>query len=79
MPTATNTPEPLTATVASEVGVWLRSGPGVESEQLEWLFDGTILLVLPGRESADDLEWQQVQTESGVTGWVAADFLVVNQ
>lgn len=79
LPTATNTPAPLTATVNSGVGVWLRSTPGVETEQLEWLLDGTLVTILEGRENVDDLEWVQVQTESGAVGWVAADFIVINQ
>lgn len=79
LPTATNTPAPLSATVNSEVGIWLRSAPTVESEQLEYLIDGTVVLVLPGREVADELEWQEVQTDAGLTGWVAADFIVLNQ
>lgn len=79
LPTATNTPEPLSATVNSEVGIWLRSAPTVESDQLEYLIDGTVVLVLPGREVADELEWQEVQTQAGLTGWVAADFIELNQ
>lgn len=76
-PTPTNTPEPPTATVSSGVGVWLRSAPGTDTEQLEWLLDGTVLLVLSGRETAEGIEWQQVQTAAGVEGWVAAEYLVI--
>lgn len=82
---ATETPEPTasvgptTATVSSGVGVWLRSAPSTTSEQLEWLLDGTVLVLLGGQESADDFVWQQVQAESGAEGWVARDFLVVNE
>lgn len=74
--TPTNTPEPPTATVNSGVGVWLRSAPGTDTEQLEWLLDGTLLLLLPGRETVEGIEWQQVQTAAGVQGWVAAEFIV---
>lgn len=77
-PTPTFTPAPQTATVNSEVGVWLRAAPSVESEQLEWLLNGTEVIVLPGRETADDLEWQQVQLTNGTQGWVAAEFLQIN-
>ena len=75
----TNTPEPLaeTAVVSSGVGVWLRAAPSTTGEQLEWLLDGTVLTLLDGQETADDLLWRQVQTETGITGWVAADFLVI--
>lgn len=78
-PTVTNTPQPPTASVSSGVGVWLRDLPGTETEQLEWLLEGTILIVLPGQETVDDLLWQQVQTEDGLAGWVAADFIVVDE
>ncbi len=74
----TNTPAPVveTAVVSSGVGVWLRAAPSTSGEQLEWLLDGTVLTLLDGQETADDLLWQQVQTEAGVIGWVAADFLL---
>lgn len=78
-PTETSTPAPQTATVSSGVGVWLRANPGVETEQIEWLLDGTIVTVLSGVQSVDDLVWQQVQTEGGVSGWVAAEFIVLNE
>ena len=71
-------PTPQTATVSSGVGVWLRGAPSTTGEQLEWLLDGTIVTLLPGQETADDLLWQQVRTETGVEGWVARDFLAVS-
>lgn len=74
-PTATTAP--TTATVSSGVGVWLRGAPSTTGEQLEWLLDGTIVTLLTGQETADDLLWQQVRTEAGVEGWVARDFLAV--
>jgi hypothetical protein len=77
-PEPTATPEPVveTAVVSSGVGVWLRATPSTTGEQLEWLLDGTVLTLLGGQETADDLLWQQVQTETGLIGWVAADFLL---
>jgi len=75
-PTATITPQ--TATVSSGVGVWLRGAPGTTGAQLEWLLDGTLVTLLPGQQTADDLLWQQVRTEAGVEGWVAMDFLTIN-
>ncbi|WP_420641968.1 SH3 domain-containing protein [Candidatus Leptofilum sp.] len=82
-PTAapTNTPEPVsnTAIVSSGVGVWLRATPSTTGEQLEWLLDGTVLTLLDGQETADDLLWQQVQTETGLIGWVAADFILISE
>ena len=78
-PTITSTPAPLTATVSSGVGVWLRGEPSVDAEQLEWLLDGTVLIVLAGQQTAEDLDWRQVQTENGATGWVAAEFIVIDE
>lgn len=79
-PTAvpTNPPQPAadTAVVSSGVGVWLRAAPGTSGEQLEWLLDGTVVNLLDAQETADNLLWQQVQTETGLVGWVAADFLI---
>lgn len=80
-PAPTNTPEPVsnTAIVSSGVGVWLRATPSTTGEQLEWLLDGTVLTLLNGQETADDLVWRQVQTETGLTGWVAADFILISE
>jgi uncharacterized protein YgiM (DUF1202 family) len=78
-PVPTEPAGPTTATVSSGVGVWLRSAPTTASEQLEWLLDGTVVTLLAGQETADDLLWQQVQAESGAEGWVARDFLVINE
>ena len=77
-PTATPAPAVETAVVSSGVGVWLRAAPSTTGEQLEWLLDGTVLTLLAGQETADELLWQQVQTEAGVTGWVAADFILIS-
>lgn len=76
-PTATSAP--VTATVSSGVGVWLRGAPGTTGEQLEWLLDGTVVTLMAGQETADDLLWQQVRTDGGVEGWVARDFLTVTE
>ena len=72
-------PTPQTATVSSGVGVWLRGAPSTTGEQLEWLLDGTLVTLLPGQQTSDDLLWQQVRTEAGVEGWVARDFLAISE
>lgn len=74
----TGTPQPATAIVQSGVGVWLRSLPSTEGEQIEWLRDGAVLELLPGQESDGELEWQQVRAPSGNEGWVAVPFIVYN-
>jgi hypothetical protein len=77
-----NTPQP-----ASRYGrgqqrrrcVAARCTPGTSGEQLEWLLDGTVLNLLDAQETADGLLWQQVQTETGLVGWVAADFILISE
>lgn len=76
-PLPTVTDAPLTAVVSSGVGVWLRSNPSTTGEQLEWLLEGTELLVLDGTADGDSFRWQEVQAPSGAVGWVAVDFVVV--
>jgi hypothetical protein len=75
-PTATSQPEPETAVVQSGVGVWLRSAPSADSEQLEWLLDGTVLTLLPGQQMGEEFEWQEVRAPSGQEGWVAVEFII---
>lgn len=72
------TPAPVTAVVISEVGVWLRGTPSTTGEQLEWVLNGTVLTVLPGQQTADDFQWRQVRTPAGSEGWVAVDFIQIN-
>jgi uncharacterized protein YgiM (DUF1202 family) len=78
LPTETPTPSPQTATVSSGVGIYLRSEPGTDSAELQYLEDGTILFVLDNQQTAEDLLWQQVQTDTGQVGWVAVDYITVN-
>ncbi len=78
-PTAsiTSTPQP-SAIVTAPAGLYLRDVPGGTAE-LELIAEGTSLVLLPGRETVDDLDWQQVRSPSGLEGWVAADFLDYQQ
>ncbi|MDT8304808.1 MAG: SH3 domain-containing protein [Anaerolineae bacterium] len=75
--TITPTPEP-SAIVTAPAGIYLRDEPGGSAE-LELLAEGTVLVLLPGRETVDDLDWQEVRSPSGLEGWVAADFLDYQQ
>ena len=72
-PTVTATPVP-TAIVNSEVGLYLRDVPGGTAE-VELLPFGMVLTLLPGRETVNGTEWQQVRAPSGNEGWVAVEFL----
>lgn len=73
--TATATAQPPTAVVTSGVGVYLRAAPGTTSEQLQYLEQGTVVVLLEGQETAEELLWQQVQAPDGQVGWVALDFV----
>lgn len=73
IPTMTPTPVP-SAVVNSEVGLYLRPEPG-STVELELLDNGDILELLEGRETVDDVEWQQVRSVSGNEGWVAVEFI----
>ena len=79
-PFPTDTPEPTetpalpSAVVNSPNGLWLREAPG-GSQELELVPDGTVLILLAGRETADELEWQEVRTPAGNEGWVAVEFI----
>ncbi|MGD2077906.1 MAG: hypothetical protein PVH18_05960 [Chloroflexota bacterium] len=72
---ATETPAVATAIVNSPNGLWLREAPG-GTQEVELIAHQTELELLQGRETADDIDWQQVRTPAGNEGWVAAEFLV---
>ncbi|MBC7233391.1 MAG: SH3 domain-containing protein [Chloroflexi bacterium] len=81
--TATPTPQPLLMpggqAVVQGTGAQqlrLRAGPGLDKEMLGTLPDDTRLKVLDGPETADGYKWWKVQTEDGLVGWVAGDWLV---
>ena len=77
IPTSTPEPEPQTAVVASGVGVYLRANPSTIALDLEWLLDGTELVVLPEQTDADGYTWVLVRTPQGNEGWVATDFIEI--
>ncbi len=77
IPTSTPEPELQTAVVASGVGVYLRQDPSTTAPDIEWLLDGTELVVLPGQTEADGYSWVLVRTASGTEGWVATDFIEI--
>lgn len=78
-PSPTPTNSPPTAVVSSGVGVWLRAAPSTSADQIEWLQDGIIVVLLAGRQQADGMEWQQIRTPNGQEGWSAAEFLLFNE
>jgi hypothetical protein len=54
----------------------LRAGPALNQETLRIVEEGAILKVLEGPEAADGFQWWKVQTDDGVTGWAAGNWLV---
>ena len=83
-PFPTDTPEPTStpilpsALVNSLNGLWLREAPGGVQE-VELLPNGAVLILQVGLEIVDELEWQEVRTQSGNVGWVSVDFIEYQQ
>jgi hypothetical protein len=65
-----------TAVVNSFNGLWLRSEPDPEGDQLELIPNETVLIVLQASEPTDQTEWQQVRSPSGLEGWVFKQFIL---
>lgn len=66
------------AVVTSDGGVNLRSDPTTadgNTNILATLEAGTELTVVSGPETADGIEWYEVQPVDGDSGWVSADYL----
>lgn len=75
----TTTLQAKTAVVNSFNGLWLRSDPDPESDQLELIPNEAVLIVLHESEPTDQSEWQQVRSPSGLEGWVFIQFIVYQQ
>ncbi len=86
LPTATSTeapsptPPPQTATVtgAGTLGLRLRDAPN--GNLIDYLSDGTVLIVLPTPpvHTDDGIEWRNVIDPQGREGWVAVQYLTIN-
>jgi hypothetical protein len=63
------------AVVTTEGGLNLREEPSTSGASLGTLEQGTALTIVSGPETGDDIEWYEVETEDGETGWVAAEFI----
>jgi hypothetical protein len=56
-------------------GANLRGEPSTQAERVELVPDGALVDLLdPGRE-VGGTTWREVRTDSGATGWIAAEFL----
>jgi|GEM_PF-1487402 len=56
-------------------GLNLRSEPGLDSEVLETLPDGTVATITAGPEPVDDLTWYEAEIDADRSGWLASEFL----
>ena len=62
------------AEVDAIFGLNLREEPSADSEALAYLPNGTVVILLDGRETNSQATWQQVAAD-GLVGWVVAEFL----
>ena len=74
VPTSTPTPTPVTAVVNYPFGLNLRASPQTTAPILLVLDEGEVVVILPGTEEAEGLQWQEVQL-GDTTGWVASEYL----
>jgi len=57
------------------LGLRSRSGPGLNYETTGVFDEGAELRVIDGPQEADGIVWWKLESESGVTGWAAGNFL----
>lgn len=83
VPTPTATPVPVIMSGGQVIvkgtegqQLRLRSGPSLAYQTLRIVEEGSVLKVLEGPEAAAGFNWWKVQTDDGVAGWVAANWLV---
>lgn len=74
--TAVPSPTPQTAVINSPYGLNLRAQPSTDGEILTFLAPDTVVVLLDGRETADNLTWQQIEA-AGQIGWVSDQFLAI--
>jgi uncharacterized hydrophobic protein (TIGR00271 family) len=73
-PTGVPTSTPATAAVITPYGLNLRLEPSLDGAILTFLEEGTVVILLEGRQTAGDLTWQQVEY-SGQIGWVSNELI----
>ena len=61
------------------LGLRLREKPGLDAETTDVATERTTLKVMAGPEKVDDIEWWQLESAAGKSGWAAGDFLVVTE
>ncbi len=61
---------------AGEQGLSFRKAPGLQTERIRFLPEGTIMRVIGGPEEADGLTWWQLEDpRTGEQGWAAGAYL----
>jgi uncharacterized protein YkwD len=75
-PTAPPTPVTREVYANSDDGLNLRAEPSPTGTLLRTLPPGTHLMALGSPRETGGVAWQNVQTDDGQTGWVAAQFLI---
>jgi uncharacterized hydrophobic protein (TIGR00271 family) len=77
-PSATPTPVPTStpplAVVDYTFGLNMRSEPAAGSTLVNFIEDGSTVVLLPGIQTNDEGTWQEIEV-GGQRGWVLADFL----
>lgn len=58
-----------------ELGLRLRSGPGLTFATSKIFDEGTRLRVAGGPERADEIDWWRLEASNGIIGWAAREFL----
>lgn len=75
--TPTLTPTPIvgqTATISSDGStIWVRRSPG--GQQLTLIKDGDLVIILKGHANQGGILWQEIQTVTGISGWIELQFL----
>ncbi len=73
LPSPTQTPTPISATVDPDEGLNVREDPTTDAEVLEILEGGAEILLTDSRQIIDEIEW--VQLVDG--GWVQSQYLTI--
>lgn len=75
--TPTNTPEPLAfwGVINADIGAVIREAPGFDSPIIDYANNGDRLEILGQSMPEGGRSWYQVQTASGLTGWLLGSLI----
>lgn len=60
-------------------GLRMRMGAGTGYDRIKTLSEGSVLEIVGGPKEAEQLVWYQVRDQTGTTGWVASDYIQLQQ